>query len=204
VSTTTASPPLSFYGPTPDGFPPLARLSVEKYEAMIAYGAFTKQDRFELIEGTLVEKMTKHPPHSVAVGACADAVQPLLPPGWHIRLEQPVRISKRNSMPEPDIAVARGKSRDWLATHPEAADVALVVEVSDSMLAADRALAATYGGGEVPVYWIVNIKDRQLEVYTNPITGAYSAPTILRETDTVELTIAGQVVGHIAVSDLLP
>jgi Uma2 family endonuclease len=148
--------------------------------------------------------MTQRPPHSVVVGACADAVRPLLPPGWHIREEKPVRIPGRDSEPEPDLAVARGQRRDWLATHPEAADVALVVEVSDSMLAADRALAATYGGGEVPVYWIVNIRDRQIEVYANPITGAYPAPAILRETDTVELTIAGQVVGRVAVSDLLP
>ena len=35
------------------------RLSVAKYEAMVASGAFTKADRFELIEGILVEKMTK-------------------------------------------------------------------------------------------------------------------------------------------------
>jgi Uma2 family endonuclease len=204
VSTTTTTPPLSFYGPTPDGFPPLARLSVEKYEAMIASGAFTKHDRFELIEGTLVEKMTNHPPHAVVTGLCAHVLSALLPPGWHTREEKPVRIPGRYSEPEPDVAVVRGKIIDYLNRHPGPEDIALVVEVSDSMLAADRALAATYGGGGIPVYWIVNIRDRQLEVYANPIAGVYPAPTILREIDTVELVIAGQSVGRIPVSDLLP
>jgi Uma2 family endonuclease len=204
MSTTTTNPPLSFYGPTPDGFPPLARLSVEKYEAMVALGAFTKHDRFELIEGTLVEKMTKHPPHAVVTALCADLVSALLPLGWHTREEKPIRIPTRYSEPEPDLAVVPGARRDWLKSHPDPADVALVVEVSDSMLAANRALAATYGGGGIPVYWIINIPDRQLEVYANPTTGVYPAPTILRETDAVELAIAGQLVGRIPVSDLLP
>jgi hypothetical protein len=70
--------------------------------------------------------------------------------------------------------------------------VALVVEVSDSRLAADRALAATYAGGGIAIDWIVNIADHQPEVYSNLIAGAYPAPPILRETDTVELVIAGQ------------
>ena len=60
------------------------------------------------------------------------------------------------------------------------------------------------GGGGIPVYWIVNLVDRQLEVYANPIAGTYPAPTILGETDTVELVIDGQVAGRIAVADLLP
>ena len=201
---TTSTPPLSFYGPTPEGFPPLARLSVQTYEAMIASGAFTEHDRFELIEGTLVEKMAQRPPHSVTVGVCSDAVQPLLPPGWHIREQKPVRIPGRDSEPESALAVVRGKRRDWLNGHPDGSDVALIVEVSDSMLAADRALAATYGGGNIPAYWIVNIRDRQLEVYANPAAGVYPAPAILRETDSVELVIDGQSVGRIPVGDLLP
>jgi Uma2 family endonuclease len=183
---------------------PPYRLSVAKYEAMVASGAFTKADRCELIEGKLVEKMTKNPPHSVALVLCQKALDRALPPFWHTRPEQPVSIPDRDSEPEPDVAVVRGGIRDYLDHHPGPADVALIVEVADSSLADDRDLAATYGGGGIPAYWIVNLIDRQLEVYAHPTEGAYPAPTILGETESVELVIEGQVLGTIAVADLLP
>jgi Uma2 family endonuclease len=198
VATTTE--PLSFYGPTPEGFPPLARLSVETYEAMIASGAFGENDRIELIEGALVEKMTKKPSHSTASELCAEAIRGVLPPGWHVRIEKPVRISARDSMPEPDASVVRGAIRDYEDRDPNPDDVALVVEVSYTTVRADRALAASYIGGGIPVYWIVNLQDRQLEVYTE---GA-SAPAVLTEAQSVDLIVGGHTVSRILVADLLP
>jgi Uma2 family endonuclease len=196
----TTNQSLSFYGPPPEGFPPLARLTVEQYEAMIASGAFSRNDRFELIEGTLLAKMTKNPGHSTGSELCGDAIRRLLPAGWHVRIEKPVRIPARDSMPEPDVSVARGEIRDYEDRDPGPEDVALVVEVSDSTVRADRVLAATYGSAGIPAYWLVNIPNRQLEGYTPGAT----APVILAETDTVELVIAGQTVGRILVADLLP
>ena len=113
-------------------------------------------------------------------------------------------IPSCDSEPEPDVAVVRGQICDYLDHHPGPADVGLIVEVADSSLTDDRAMAATYGGGGIPVYWIVNVAGRQLEVYANPAGGAYSAPTIPAEKESVDLTIGGQVVGRIAVADLLP
>jgi Uma2 family endonuclease len=200
MSVPTTNQLVSFYGPTPDGFPPLARLTVAHYEAMIASGAFSKNDRFELIEGTLVAKMTRKPSQSTGSQLCGEAIRRLLPAGWHVRIETPVRIPARDSMPEPDVSVARGDFRDYEDRDPGPEDIALVVEVSDATVRADRVLAATYGSAGIPVYWLVNIPARQLEVYTPGAT----APVILAETETVELVIAGQTVGRILVADLLP
>ncbi len=200
MSTSTETPVVA-------GLPPgrrMARLSVEKYEAMVASGAFTRDDRLELIEGMLVEKMTKGRRHSAGSVKVRQAIERVLPAGWHVRAETPVRIAARESMPEPDISVARGDPDDYLKSDPGPADVALVVEISDSTLAADRAMAATYGGGGIAVYWILNVTDRQLEVYAHPAAGAYPAPTILGETETVELVLDAQVAARIAVADLLP
>jgi Uma2 family endonuclease len=144
----------------------LARLSVAKYEAMVAAGVLTKQDRVELIEGRLVEEMTKHPPHSVTTDLCLDALNAVLPSGWHMRQGQPVRIPDRDSEPEPDLAVTRGKRTDYLSGHPGASDVAMILEIADSSVKEDRVLATTSGAGGVPVYWLANIRDRQLEVCT--------------------------------------
>ena len=202
---TIARPPdtsLPFPGRRP------ARLSVEKYEAMVASGVLTKRDRVELIEGHLVQKMTKHPPHSVTTGLCLDAIDRALPSGWHTRQEQPVRIPDRDSEPEPDVSVAHGIRTDYLELHPGPDDLALVVEVAHSTVEDDRAMALTYGGGGIPVYWLVNIPDRQLEVYTDPSGPAgpigYRRCEVLRPGDIVPLLLDGREVARIPVADLLP
>ena len=206
----TITKPTTF-GPPFEGFVPY-RMPLAQYEAMVASGAFTKRDRLELIEGLLVQKMTKGRKHSAGSEKCWRAIDPRVPgatpgipgSGWHIRIEKPVRIPARESMPEPDVSVARGVPDDYLDLDPGPSDVALVVEVADSSLEADRQLAVTYGAAGIPVYWIINITDRQLEVYSNPSGGAYPAPVWLGESESVDLIVGGQVVGRIAVADLLP
>src|SRR5262245_10171813 len=188
--------------PTPGRVP--YRLSVEKYEAMVASGVFTKRDRLELIEGMLVEKMTKGRRHSVASVNSRLAIERVLPEGWHVEVENPVRIPTRRSMPEPDISVVRGVADDYQDLDPGPPDVALVVEVSDSSLEDDRAMAQTYGGGGIPVYWLVDLVNRRLQVSAHPVERVYPHPTILGETEAVELILGGQAVARIAVADLLP
>ena len=121
-----------------------------------------------------------------------------------MRKEEPIRILLRASEPEPDLAIVRGEIEDYSDHHPEPTDIALVVEVARSSVDEDRKLARTYAGGGIPTYWIVNVNDRQLEVYTGLLGGAYASTAILGETESVELTIEGQTIGLIAVADLLP
>ena len=150
MATVTTDPP-AFLQTLPSPPPRLLyRMSMEKYEAMVTSGVFTKRDRFQLVEGLLVEKMTEHPPHASVSVTTADAIRALLPQGWHVREEKPLRIPARASLPEPDIVVTRGKSQDYLKRHPEPVDVSLVIEVADSSLEEDRTLMArVYGGGGV-------------------------------------------------------
>ncbi len=202
MSTTTTKRPSFFPGRRP------LRLSVEKYEAMVAAGIFGKYDRIALIEGELVEKMTQNPPHSMTVGLCDDVIAPLLPAGWHNRQEKPIRIPTRDSEPEPDLAVTRGKRIVWPDRHPGPDDLALVVEVADSTVDDDRAMAVTYGGGRVPAYWLVNIPDRQIELYTEPsgpvAPVGYRRVVILRPGDFVPLVIDGREIARVPVTALLP
>jgi Uma2 family endonuclease len=171
---------------------------------MIEDGEIGEHDQVELIEGRIVAKMPKSPPHQVGSEKTRRAIERLLPAGWHARVEGPVRIPNRQSEPEPDVSVVRGDIEEYVDRHPEPENIALVVEVSKSSVYDDRALAPTYAGGGIPVYWIVNVKDRQLEVYAAPVAGAYPAPTILGESASVELVLDGVAVGRIAVADLLP
>ncbi len=65
-------------------------------------------------------------------------------------------------------------------------------------------MAAIYGGAGVPVYWIVNLVDRQVEVYTDPVPGGYATRTDFRPGQRVPVVIDGREVGQIAVDDILP
>jgi Uma2 family endonuclease len=167
---------------------------------MIAAGIYTERDRLTLIEGRLVRKMTKGRRHSRGSENCRHAIERALVPGWHLEIEKPVRLLTRDTLFEPDMFVARGVADDYEDLDPGPPDVALVVEVSDSSLAEDRAMADTYLGGGIPIYWLVNVADRQLEVYRDDPT----TPTIIGEDGHVDLVLDGQVVARIAVADLLP
>jgi Uma2 family endonuclease len=185
------------------------RLSVDQYDQMVENGILPETNRLELIEGRIVEKDVKNPAHSTATERTRRAIGRILPGGWYVRQEQPVRIPNRKSEPEPDVSVVRGAIEDYATRHPNPEDVALVVEVTRSSVAKDRALARVYGGGGIPAYWIVNVPRRRLEVYEGPVpqqgrVGRYPAPKILGVTESVDLTIDGQVVGQIAVAELLP
>jgi Uma2 family endonuclease len=183
------------------------RLSVDQYEAMVASGVFTKRDRLELIEGVLIAKMTKGPKHSAVAVHLGDLLRSVLPRGWHVRMEQPVRIPER-SEPEPDLAVVRGASLDYEDRHPEPAEVALVVEVAESSLARDRnVMGHLYAAAGIPVYWIVNLRGRSrlVEEYTRPTrTRGYRSRYDYRPGQDLPLKIEGKEVGRIAVADLLP
>jgi Uma2 family endonuclease len=126
MATVTTDPPASLQSLASPPPRLLYRMSMEKYEAMVQSGVFTKRDRLQLVEGFLVGKMTDHPPHASVSVTTADAVRAILPQGWHLRCEKPLRITSRASLPEPDIVVARGRSQDYLKRHPEPVDVSLV------------------------------------------------------------------------------
>jgi Uma2 family endonuclease len=86
-----------------------------------------------------------------------------------------------------------------------AADVALVVEIAESSLAADQTdMTRVYAASDIPIYWIVNLVDRQLEVYSNPGPNGYSSVLILKPGQDLPVIIDGVEVGRIAVADMLP
>jgi Uma2 family endonuclease len=110
-----------------------------------------------------------------------------------------------NDEPEPDIAVIRGSDADYRHRIPTSADVTLIVEVSDSTLSQDRGnKLVAYATARIPVYWIVNLVDRQVEVYTGAATGAYQSCTVFKPGQSVPVMIDGQPRVSIAVDDIVP
>jgi Uma2 family endonuclease len=179
------------------------RINVHEYERIIAARAI-EDERVELIDGYLVKKMGKNPPHSWSTKVLLKALERLLIPGWTWRLEQPVRIPEYNE-PEPDIAIVRGSDDDYKHRTPESTDVALLVEVSEFTLDRDQGeKLSAYALGGIPVYWIVNLVDGQVEVYTAPSPGGYQSKHIFAPGLYVPVVIGGNEIGRIAVLDILP
>lgn len=185
---------------------PVWRFSVEDYRRMGEAGVLTEDDRVELLDGCVVRKMNLNPPHSVTVQAGSDSIRKHLPEGWCIRIQD--AITTDGSEPEPDLAVVRGTHRDFIQRHPEPNEIGLVVEVADSSLSRDRYKCQIYGLAGIPVYWIVNLNDKVVEVYTEP-TGTADDPKYARCKEflpgqEVALILDGQTVANIPVDELLP
>lgn len=186
---------------------PIFKLSVERYHRMIEFGILGEDDPVELIQGILVTKMSKNTPHSVCTRKIRYRIEPLLPKGWFLDTQEPVTTS--DGEPEPDHAAVRGQPDDYLPKHPTAVDVGLLIEVADSSLLIDRTeKKQTYARANFPIYWIANLVDRQIEVYTQPSGPAensdYAQQQIYRVGDAVPLVIDGTQLGTIPVGDLLP
>lgn len=186
---------------------PVRRFTVDEYHQMIQAGIIDEDDDVELLEGWIVPKMGRNPPHDTVVSIVTDILPPLLPKGWFRRVQS--AITTTASEPEPDIAVVRGTHRDYLGRHPSPADMALVIEVADASLPRDRSLKGQiYAAANVPVYWIINLVDNLVEVYTNP-TGPDAAPVYrarqdYRIGDLVPFVIDGRDLGPIPAQELLP
>ncbi len=204
MSTAVLTPPAAIPGIPPWVPTSFFRLTLEQYEAMVEAGILGKRDHVHLIDGFLVEKMTEHDPHATADLLCGDELERLIPRNWHVRPGKPVRIPGLRSKPQPDRSVVRGGIRDFSRRSPEPTDIALVVEVSESTLADDRQLAGLYGLAGIPYYWIVNLVDGQVEVYSRPGASGYEALEVLAAGHELSLVIDGVEVGRIPVANLLP
>lgn len=194
---------------TPAAVPsePIWRLSVAQYHAMIQSGILTDDDPVELLEGWLVVKMPKNPRHRAATRIIRGALENLLPDGWYVDTQEP--ITTTDSEPEPDVVIVRGDTRQYLDRHPGPEDIALVLEVSDATLQSDRSSKyRTYARANISIYWIVNLVESQIEVYTAP-SGPIDQPNYGQRkdytlSDVIPVMLEGTEIGQLPLHELLP
>jgi len=210
TQTQTAIPTAPPAGPpaaTASGVVPY-RLTVRQFEKMIDAGVFRDEDHVELLGGLLVDKMVKKDPHNFAVGELAERFRDALKPAWVV-LEEKSVVLGRFWRPEPDVAVARGPRARYRSNAPGRDDLGLLVEVADTSYAKDRGKKwRKYAAAKIATYWIVNLPQRQIEVYTASFgrgkSAGYRDVTIYGEDDEVPLIIEGRELGRIKVRDVLP
>jgi Uma2 family endonuclease len=177
-----------------------AGFTVEQYFALEAEGLLDPDERTELLEGVVVSMAPASSRHATTVVLVAEALSAAVGSGAAVRPQVPF-IASRRSVPEPDVAVVPGRTRDYLRAHPKTA--LLAVEVADSSVGQDRLTKASiYARNGIPEYWIVNLRTNRIEVHRNPSGGRYRERTIVGPGHRLELVgIPGAAV---LVDDLLP
>lgn len=157
--------------------PPRHKLSIDDFERLVAAGILAEDSRVELIEGDLIDMPPIGPGHaSVSVRlnrllvqrAGDDAIvsvgNPLRLPPW--------------SMPQPDFLLLKPRDDDYASGHPQAGDLLLAIEVSDTSLRYDRVTKARiYASHGVREYWVVEVDARRLHAFRDPVTaeGRYAS-----------------------------
>ena len=168
------------------------KFTIEEYHQLVDLGFFTENDRIELIRGEIIDMAPKRTPHSVCNSILFGELYKLLGDRANVRGQEPI-VLPSNSEPEPDVVIAQKKADNYLSAHPTAEDIILVVEISDSTLKYDREIKLPlYAEANINYYWIINLVDNYLEVYTNPFSDNknvfyYKNKSIFLPDDSIEI-----------------
>ncbi len=190
-------------------------LTTDQYHRMIRDGVLEEGQPYELLDGHLVRKdrskegedpMTVGFDHAWVIRKLTRFSRELEPFGCYLQIQLPITLAP-NDEPEPDGAIVRGTEDDYRHRHPTAADILAVLEVADASLRRDRTTKQRiYADAGIERYFIINLPQRTIEVYTQPQIGhgRYAQSTTLTLDQTLPCpTAAGREV-TLNVRDLLP
>ncbi|MGO8673326.1 MAG: Uma2 family endonuclease [Capsulimonadaceae bacterium] len=178
--------------------------TTEEYYKMAEAGILDPHERVELIDGEVIQSAPVGPEHSFISNKMYRGLLGLgdtLGKDFSVFHETPITLAP-GIEPQPDLIIARGPMEKYRQSHPGPADLCLVVDVCASTLASDRKRKLPlYAQFAIPEVWIVNLVDRQVEVFRDPSETHYDATTICVTNDSIELSFApGKVV---PVADIL-
>ena len=143
--------------------------------------------RYELIEGELIEKVSKTHAHIQAVLFVVEWLRRFFPPRTVIQ-EPSILLAQQDtpsSDPEPDVIVLN-RPYNALPGKASPGDIVLVVEVAYTSLALDTTRkAALYARAGIPDYWVLDIRGRRLIVHREPAAGLYGSITEFSEAEPV-------------------
>lgn len=187
-----------------NGEPKTIRWTRNEYYRMAELGFFEGK-RVELIKGEIIEMSPMKSAHATAISLAVEVLGKIFNKGFVNRTQLPMSLGKTDE-PEPDVAVVEGKVRDFSESHPKVAS--LIIEVSETTLKYDRTeKASLYAENKIEDYWILNLKDRCLEVYRRPVKDKklgfiYTEILVVTENETV--SPLAKPTAKIKIADILP
>jgi Uma2 family endonuclease len=152
------------------------RFTSAEYHKMVESGVFAPEQRSQLIRGEIYFMSAMGKAHHDALRILGKLLFRAYTDLAEIIQQSPI-IVWDDSEPEPDFALLKP---DFGGGIPSARDALLVIEVSDSTLRFDRSTKlAEYARSGIAETWILNLIDRQLEVYRQPSGEKYLQLQIL-------------------------
>ncbi|HWJ35775.1 MAG TPA: Uma2 family endonuclease [Steroidobacteraceae bacterium] len=165
--------------------PTRTRISTERYQKMVATGVLTKYDRVELIEGDMLNMSSIGTRHSAITARLNELLVFALSRSATVVVGGPVNLGEF-SEPQPDLMLLKRRADFYGGKIPEAADVLLLIEVSDSSLSFDQSvklnLYARYGVAE---YWVVDVEGKRVVTCGEPTAKGYAKKLEFEGADTV-------------------
>jgi Uma2 family endonuclease len=193
-----------YHSALPPGVP-IYPLTVRQYLRMVEVDILGEYDRVELLEGLLVPKKPPTPPHDAKTSNLCAMLGKVLSDQWHVRCKS--TLTTKDSVPEPDISVVAANEKEYFRRHPKASETALAIEVSDVTLTIDQIVKRrVYARAKIPAYWLVNLPNFRVEVFTEPKGGKsadYRRCETFKAGDRVLLPIAGAKRKSLLVSEIL-
>ncbi len=161
------------------------RFSVKEYYRMAETGVLRPDARVELLNGEIIDMSPIGPFHGGVTDYLNEIFTTASKGRWRTRVQNPLRLDD-HSEPQPDVMLLKPAPDFYRQRHPQPEDVFLLIEVSDSTLAADQAeKLPAYGRAGVAEMWIVNLNELTIEVYREPHFTGYGSKTIVRAGDTI-------------------
>ncbi len=172
------------------------------YYAMADAGIFTEDDRVELLDGQVIAMAPIGSRHA----GCLNTLNRLLITQVGLRavvgVQNPVRLDG-GSEPHPDVTLLRPRADSYSSSHPGPGDVLLLIEVADMTVDDDRYdKLPVYARAGIPEYWIVNLPDECVEVYTEPSGDGYGASRVVGMDGEVSPGAFGDI--SLAVGQIIP
>lgn len=144
------------------------RFTIAEYHRLAELGFLNEDDRVELIKGEIIQMAAKGTSHSVCETRLERELFKLVGERATLRGQQPIVIPP-DSEPEPDRAIVRNLSDDYLSAHPSPEDVLLLIDIADSTLKDDQEVKLPlYAEAGISNYWIFNLVENRLETYSEP------------------------------------
>jgi Uma2 family endonuclease len=149
------------------------RWTVAEYHRMGEVGLLNEDSRVELIDGEIVEMAPIGSEHGGKVNRFIHLFSKIFGDKAIIAAQNPIVLGGYGE-PQPDVAVLRWREDYYERAHPHAEDVLLLIEVSDSTLRYDRDVKVPlYASHGIPEVWLLDLQQRQLEIYREPVRGQY-------------------------------
>ena len=167
---------------------PISRKSftVEQYHQMATAGILSDTDRVELINGDIIDMSPINSEHAGMVNRLLRVLTKRLLDKAIMTVQNPIHLD-RSSEPEPDLTIVNKSEDDYISAHPRPKDVFVVIEVADTSLDKDREVKAPlYAKHGIPEYWIINLQDRQIELFRQPSNGQYGQTLIFSAKGKIE------------------